>query len=104
ELAAELVQAQVSVIVATSGTAPAAMQATETIPIVLLGGPDPVAEGLVRSLAQPGGNVTGVPSDVQGGLIGKRWEIFKDVVPGLSRLAVIRDVNFGPPTAAQASA
>jgi putative tryptophan/tyrosine transport system substrate-binding protein len=104
ELAAELVQTGVAVIVATSGTVRPAIQATKTTPIVLLGGPDPVAEGFVGSLAQPGGNVTGVPAEVQGGMIGKRWEIFKDVVPGLSRLAIIRDTNFGAPTAAQVSA
>ena len=90
-LAAELVRLHVDVIV-TFGTqaAQAAKQATCTIPIVIASGvEDPVRLGLVASLARPGGNVTG---SIQGGiegLDGKRLELLKEVVPRLSRVAVL---------------
>jgi len=69
----------------------AAKSATRTIPIVMLsGGSDPVEEGLVKSLARPGGNVTGV-SLLNRELGGKRLELFKEAVPKLARVAVIYD-------------
>jgi putative ABC transport system substrate-binding protein len=88
-LAAELVQAKVDVIVAGAPPAPeAAARATSTIPIVMAGHPDPVGSGLAASLAKPGRNVTGV-SDQSPELVAKRLQLFKEIIPGLSRLAVL---------------
>jgi putative tryptophan/tyrosine transport system substrate-binding protein len=89
ELAAELVRLNVDVI-AAAGTlaALAAKHATTTIPIVMTSAGDPIGNGLVASLARPGGNVTGfslMMSDVSG----KRLELLKELVPGLSRVAVL---------------
>ena len=88
-LAAELVALKVDVILA-GGTAQAlaAKQATRTIPIVFTAVVDPVADGLVTSLARPGGNVTGVSSLVSE-LVGKWLELLKQAVPGISRVAVL---------------
>jgi putative ABC transport system substrate-binding protein len=88
-LAAELVALKVDVIVA-SGTlaALAAKQATRTIPIVFSPAGDPVGSGLVTSLARPGGNVTGL-SAIAPELVGKRLELLKQAVPGVSRVAVL---------------
>ena len=88
-LASELVRLKPDVIV-TTGTpgAVAAMQATKTIPIVMASSADPVGSGLVASLARPGGNVTGF-TILGPELEGKRLEILKQAVPGLSRLAVL---------------
>jgi ABC-type uncharacterized transport system substrate-binding protein len=93
EIAAEFVRLNVNVIV-TSGTAPvlAAKQATSVIPIVFATAGDPVATGLVASLARPGGNVTGL-SNQQTDLVGKRLELLREVVPGLRRLAIIANVD-----------
>jgi putative tryptophan/tyrosine transport system substrate-binding protein len=88
-LAAELVRAKVDVIVA--GTAPspeAARRATSTIPIVMANHPDPVGSGLVVSLAKPGRNVTGL-SSLSPELVGKQLQLLKEIVPGLSRVAVL---------------
>ena len=93
-LAAVLVSLNVDVIVAP-GTAPAqaARQATKTIPIVYTGGADPVAIGLVASLARPGGNVTGI-SNLSRELTGKRLELLKETFPKASVVAVLtRGVN-----------
>ena len=80
ELAVELVQLKVDVIVARStNDALAAKQATSTIPIVMASGGDPVAAGLINSLAHPGGNITGVTS-LSPELNTKRLEILKDAV------------------------
>jgi putative tryptophan/tyrosine transport system substrate-binding protein len=88
-LAAELVQRKVDVIVTTTTPATvAAQQATGTIPIVMAGLADPVRSGLVASLARPGRNTTGL-TQVTGEVYGKRVEIFKQAVPGLTRLAVV---------------
>ena len=88
--AAELVSDRVDVIV-TVGTpaAYAARNATSTIPIVMLGASEPVRAGLVASLAQPGGNVTGLSFDAGPGLWGKRLQLLHAVVPGVSRVAVL---------------
>jgi putative tryptophan/tyrosine transport system substrate-binding protein len=88
-LAAELVALKVDVILAT-GTpqALAAKQATRTVPIVFLGVTDPVTDGLVTSLARPGGNVTGLAS-LNPELIGKCLEQLKQAVPGVNRVAVL---------------
>jgi putative ABC transport system substrate-binding protein len=88
-LAAELVALKVDVIVAP-GTpqALAAKNATRTIPIVFVGAADPVTDGLVTSLARPGGNATG-SSNFAPELVGKRLELLKQAVPGGSRVAVL---------------
>jgi ABC-type uncharacterized transport system substrate-binding protein len=88
-LVAELVERQVDVIVALSSTAAlAAKRATTTVPVVFALANDPVGVGLVSSLARPGGNVTGLtPMNAQ--LNAKRLELFKDAVPGVSRVAVL---------------
>ena len=88
ELAAELVRLKVDVLVAYGDSAiPVAKKATSTIPIVMTVHPDPVGEGIVASLARPGGNVTDL-SDLYAVLVTKRLEILKDVVPSTSRVAV----------------
>jgi ABC-type uncharacterized transport system substrate-binding protein len=90
ELAAELVRLKVDLIVVTSGpTALAAKKATTTIPIVMTNSGDPVGEGLVASLAWPGGNVTGL-SSLGPELNTKRLEILKDAVPKLARVGLLR--------------
>jgi putative ABC transport system substrate-binding protein len=87
--AAELVALKVDVIVTGSTpTAVAAKQATTTIPIVFAAVADPVADGLVTSLARPEGNVTGLAS-FSPELVGKRLELLKQVVPGVTRVAVL---------------
>jgi putative ABC transport system substrate-binding protein len=88
-LAAELVALKVDVIV-VSNTPPAlaAKQATRTLPIVFAFAPDPVTEGLVTSLARPGGNVTGL-STLAPELGGKRLELLTQAVPGVTRVAVL---------------
>ena len=88
-LAAELVALKVDVIVTVSNTtALAAKQATRTVPIVFTSVADPVASGIVTSLARPGGNVTGLAS-LGSELVGKRLELLKQAVPGVSRVAVL---------------
>jgi putative tryptophan/tyrosine transport system substrate-binding protein len=88
-LAAELVALKLDVIVApnTVGVL-AAKQASKTIPIVFAVTADPVASGLITSLARPGGNVTGL-SILAPELVGKRLELLIQVVPGVSRVAVL---------------
>ena len=89
ELAAELVRLKVDVIVASIGTdAAIAKSATTSIPIVMASGGDPVAGGLVASLARPGGNITGL-TQMAPELTGKRLELLKQIVPNLSRVAVL---------------
>ena len=88
-LAAELVALKVDVIVAANTPAAlAAKRATRTIPIVCPAFPDPVATGLVTSFARPGGNVTGL-SFFGPELVGKRMELLKQAMPGISRVAVL---------------
>jgi len=89
-LAADLVALKVDVIVAPiTSAARAAKQATETIPIVFVVSADPVTDGLVTSLARPGGNITGL-SILATELVGKRLELLTQVVPGVSQVAVLR--------------
>jgi putative ABC transport system substrate-binding protein len=89
ELAAELVKLDVDVIVASGTDAcRAAQKATTTIPIVMAGVADPVGSGLVKSLAWPGGNITG-PSGFLGETITKQLELLLDLVPKLLRLAIL---------------
>jgi putative ABC transport system substrate-binding protein len=95
DLAAELVRLKVDIITVTGGDATrAAQQATRTIPIVMLGAADPVGAGFVESLARPGGNITGV-STLQADVTLKRLELLKEAVPGISRVAVLRDTSSG---------
>jgi putative ABC transport system substrate-binding protein len=90
-LAAELVSLKVDlIVVVTTAGALAAKAATQTIPIVMRIPGDPVEDGLVASLARPGGNVTGLTSLIQE-LGGKRLELLKEVVPRLSRVSVLRN-------------
>ena len=99
-LAAELVQLKVDVIVAVGTSATrAAKNATETIPIVFTRISDPVALGLVASLARPSGNLTGV-STLAPDLAAKWLELLAEALPGLRRVAVVWDPTF-PPAALQ---
>jgi len=96
ELAADLVRLKVDLIVAASApSALAAKSATTTIPIVMTSPPDPVALGLVASLARPGGNVTG-NSSLSPELNSKRLEILKDAVPKLARVGLLRGAASSP--------
>jgi len=88
ELANELVQQKVEVIVASGPTARPAKMATETIPIVFNFSGDPVEAGFIDSLARPGRNMTGV-TQLAFELVGKRLEILKEAVPGVSRVGVL---------------
>jgi putative ABC transport system substrate-binding protein len=89
ELAVDLVRRKVDlIVVAGVGPALAAKRATTTIPIVMATAGDPVASGLVASLAQPGGNVTGF-SALASDLNTKRLEVLKDAVPKLSRVGLL---------------
>jgi putative tryptophan/tyrosine transport system substrate-binding protein len=90
QLAAELVRLKVDLIVAPAGPSVlAAKEATKTIPIVMTNPADPVGEGMVASLARPGGNVTGL-SSLGVELNTKRLEILKDTIPKLSRVGLLR--------------
>ena len=89
ELAADLVRLKVDLIVVPGAPALAAKNATTAIPIVMINSPDPVALGLVASLARPGGNVTGVAA-LAPELNTKRLEILKDAVPKLDRVGLLR--------------
>jgi putative ABC transport system substrate-binding protein len=95
ELSAELVRLNVDLIV-TSGepSALAAKRATTTIPIVMAQSVDPVGQGLVASLARPGGNVTG-HAGLADELHTKRLEILKDAIPRLSRVGILRGTGPG---------
>jgi putative ABC transport system substrate-binding protein len=92
--ARDLVRHRVDVIVTpiSSTATKAAQMATSEIPIVFIGSGDPVGQGLVRSFARPGGNVTGV-ADLDSDLVPKRMAIFRELVPGLKRLLVPYDAT-----------
>jgi ABC-type uncharacterized transport system substrate-binding protein len=93
EIAAEFVRLKVDVIVTHSAEPVlAAKQATSVIPIVFGTAADPVGSGLVASLARPGGNVTGLSVQFTD-LAGKRFELLREVVPGLRRLAIMANVG-----------
>jgi putative tryptophan/tyrosine transport system substrate-binding protein len=93
EIAAEFVRMKVDVIVTNAFAASTVKQATSVIPIVFPLGIDPVGSDLIRSLAQPGGNVTGVTTQ-QSDLAGKRLELLREVLPRLRRLAIMGNVGF----------
>ena len=89
ELAADLVRLKVDVIVALASQATiAAHEATRTVPIVMVGGTDPVATGLIASLARPGGNVTGLSVNATE-ISAKRVQLLKEAVPKLQTVAVL---------------
>jgi putative tryptophan/tyrosine transport system substrate-binding protein len=90
ELAADLVRRRVSLIVATGGTASAraAKEVTTTIPIVFIGGPNPIGDGLVTSLSRPGGNATGVALFTSE-LVPKRRELLGKLLPSAARIALL---------------
>jgi putative ABC transport system substrate-binding protein len=100
ELAADLVQRQVAVIVSALGTATAlaAKGATTTIPIVFSAGTDPVQAGIVPSLSRPGGNVTGV-NYMASELAAKRLGLLREIVPSATRIGLL--VNRANPVAAE---
>jgi putative tryptophan/tyrosine transport system substrate-binding protein len=88
EIAAEFVRQKVDVIVTVGSAVPTVRQATDAIPIVFAVAIDPVRSGLVASLANPGGNVTGLSLQATN-LAGKRLEILRELIPQLRRLAII---------------
>ena len=89
EIAAELVRLKVDVIVSAGPTVTRALkEATPTIPIVMAQDPDPVGSGFVASLAKPGGNITGLAT-LSTENSGKQLELLKEIVPKLSRVAII---------------
>ena len=93
EIAAEFVRLKVDVIVTSGGSLVAAKQATSAIPIVFALASDPIGDGLVASLARPGGNVTGLSVQAPD-LAGKRLELLREVVPGLRRLAILANAGY----------
>ena len=91
DLAAELVRLSVDILVVGNSTvARGAKKITTTIPIVMANAGDPIANGLVASLARPGGNVTGLTNQSPE-LLGKRLELLNEVVPKVSRVALLID-------------
>src|SRR6478735_10160141 len=87
-LAAELVALNPDLIVASGPNPALALKsATATIPIVFVAVYDPVAIGLVHSLARPGGNITGLATFVPGGGVGKQIEILRELIPGAAKIA-----------------
>lgn len=93
DFVADLVQRKVDIIVVTGDRESiTAKNATSTIPIVTIVSTDPIRTGLVASLARPGGNVTGLTT-MDGGIYGKRIEILKQVVPNLSKAALLLTVG-----------
>lgn len=98
-LADELVRLKVDLIVASpTPSAMAAKQATRTIPIVGMSLTEPVAVGLVPSLARPGGNVTGITYGVDTEIFGKQLQLLKEVIPNVRRVAVLSNPASGGPS------
>ena len=95
EIAAEFVRLNVDVIVTAGPPVFAAKQATSVIPIVFATVADPLNTGLVASLAQPGGNITGL-SLTSPELAGKRLELLREAIPGLRQLAIIANADYPP--------
>ena len=94
-LAKELVENRVSVIVALiNPEILAARRATSTIPIVMMLGIDPVGRGVVRTLAQPGGNVTGLAWDADRGFIAKSVELLRELLPNARKIGLVIDPAF----------
>ena len=98
-LADELVRLKVDIIVASpTPSAVAAREATRTIPIVGLSLTEPVAIGLVASLARPGGNITGLTYGVDTEIFGKQLQLLKEAIPGVRRVAVLTNPASGGPS------
>jgi putative tryptophan/tyrosine transport system substrate-binding protein len=95
----ELVRLKVDVLVVTTAAVRAAKEATKTIPIVMVVNVDPVATGLIDSLARPGGNITGLTT-LTYELSGKRLELLTELVPRLARVAVLWDADSRPAASA----
>ena len=93
EIAAEFVRLKVDVIVTAGGAVLAAKQATSVIPIVFAVAADPVGGGLVASLARPGGNATGLSLQFTD-LASKQFELLREVVPALDRLAIMANIGY----------
>jgi putative ABC transport system substrate-binding protein len=102
ELAADLVRRRVSLIAATGGStsARAAKAATSTIPVLFIGGDDPVEDGLVSSLSRPGGNLTGVSVNTSE-LMSKRVQLLLELIPGATKIALLQNREFVGADAAQ---
>jgi len=97
-LLAEVIQLKVDIIVVSSSSgALAARDATATIPIVFVGPADPVGQGLVASLARPGGNMTGVSLAWDTQFYGKWVELLREVVPGVSQLGLLWSCGISAP-------
>ena len=95
ELATELTDLDVSVIVASGQNNIAALKgAPRSIPVVMVSAFDPIGMGIADSLASPGGNFTGLTSPISLRMLGKRLQLLTDAFPGISRLAVLRTPNF----------
>jgi len=95
-LAAELVGLKVDVILTTTFRASRAVaQVTSTIPIVAVGIGDPISAGLVKSLARPSGNVTGLSNSAGPGMFGKQLELLKEAVPRISVVAMLWNIEAG---------
>jgi putative ABC transport system substrate-binding protein len=92
EIAAEFIRLKVDLIVTNSAVAATFKQATSVIPIVFVLGIDPLGDGLITSLARPGGNITGLSTQAAE-IGGKRLELLHEVVPHLRRLAIMVGVN-----------
>jgi putative tryptophan/tyrosine transport system substrate-binding protein len=93
EIAAEFARLKVDVIVTYGGAVPVVKQVTATIPVVFAIAVDPLGTGIVSNLSRPGGNVTGM-SMQQAEIGGKRLELFREIVPGLRRLAIMFDGGY----------
>lgn len=93
EFAREFVELEAAVIVTSGAAVPALMKVTSSVPIVFAIANDPVGAGMVKSLSQPGGNVTGISLQTLD-LANKRFELFREAAPGFRRLAIMADANF----------
>src|SRR5215510_699127 len=91
-LAREIIEAKVDALVVSTAGVQAAMQATRTIPIVALSMPDPIRDGLVTSLAHPGGNLTG-GAGMGPDIDSKRLQFLMELVPGLKRIGLMYDAT-----------
>ena len=97
-LADDVVRSGVDVIVTgTNPIAAAAKRATSRIPIIMVGTLDPVGAGLVPNLARPGGNVTGLCVDASAEMSGKKLELLAEIVPGLTRVGLLRQAGYRDP-------
>lgn len=93
EMAAEFVRLKVDIIVTSAYGAVASKQATSVIPIVFAAFSDPVAVGIVASLARPGGNATGLTVQATAEIAGKRLDLLREVVPAFRRLSILANVG-----------